>query len=72
MAGYGIDTRASRRSPPTSPAIRMISPNFACRVDVKVAGVWRECGPQPRNRETFKFSVDPQLEAKFLTWSGFT
>jgi len=40
--------------------------------NVKVAGVWRECGPQPWNRETFKFSVDPQLEAKFLTWSGFT
>ena len=51
MAAYGIDTRARRRSPQTSPANRTISPNFACRVDVKVAGVWREHGPQTWKRD---------------------
>jgi transposase len=32
--------------------------------NVKVAGVWREWGLQPWRTETFKFSTDPQLEAK--------
>ena len=32
--------------------------------NVKVAAVWREYGLQPWKRETFKFSADPQLEAK--------
>jgi transposase len=32
--------------------------------NVKVAKVWREYGLQPWRRETFKFSTDPQLEAK--------
>jgi hypothetical protein len=40
--------------------------------NVKVAGVWHEYGPQPWKRGTFKFSVDPQMDAKFPTWSGFT
>ena len=32
--------------------------------NVKVADVWREYGLQPWRAETFKFSADPQLEAK--------
>ena len=32
--------------------------------NVKVAKVWREWGLQPWRAETFKFSTDPQLEAK--------
>jgi transposase len=32
--------------------------------NVKVAKVWREYGLQPWRAETFKFSTDPQLEAK--------
>jgi transposase len=32
--------------------------------NVKVAHVWREWGLQPWRTETFKFSADPQLEAK--------
>jgi transposase len=32
--------------------------------NVKVADVWREYGMQPWRRQTFKFSTDPQLEAK--------
>jgi len=32
--------------------------------NVKVARVWREYGLQPWRAETFKFSADPQLEAK--------
>jgi transposase len=32
--------------------------------NVKVAGVWREYGLQPWRRESFKFSTDPELEAK--------
>src|SRR5450631_2716494 len=32
--------------------------------NVKVAGVWREYGLQPWRTQTFKFSTDPQLEAK--------
>jgi transposase len=32
--------------------------------NVKVPKVWREYGLQPWRRETFKFSTDPQLEAK--------
>ncbi len=32
--------------------------------NVKVADVWREHGLQPWRSETFKFSTDPQLEAK--------
>jgi transposase len=32
--------------------------------NVKVADVWREWGLQPWRTETFKFSTDPQLEAK--------
>src|SRR5215213_4569709 len=31
---------------------------------VKVADVWREYGLQPWRTETFKFSTDPELEAK--------
>jgi hypothetical protein len=32
--------------------------------NVKVAGVWREWGLQPWRTESFKFSADPQLEAR--------
>ncbi len=32
--------------------------------NVKVADVWREYGMQPWRQESFKFSTDPQLEAK--------
>src|SRR5436189_234493 len=32
--------------------------------NVKVADVWREWGLQPWRAESFKFSTDPQLEAK--------
>jgi transposase len=32
--------------------------------NVKVADVWREYGLQPWRRQTFRFSTDPQLEAK--------
>ena len=32
--------------------------------NVKVADVWQEWGLQPRRAESFKFSTDPQLEAK--------
>jgi transposase len=32
--------------------------------NVKVADVWREYGLQPWRAETFRFSTDPQLEAK--------
>jgi transposase len=32
--------------------------------NVKVAKVWREWGLKPWRRETFKFSTDPELEAK--------
>jgi transposase len=32
--------------------------------NVKVAKVWREYGLQPWRSQTFKFSTDPQLEAK--------
>jgi transposase len=32
--------------------------------NVKVADVWREYGLQPWRSETFKFSTDPQLEAR--------
>ena len=32
--------------------------------NVKVANVWREWGLQPWRAESFKFSTDPQLEAK--------
>src|SRR6476646_10991583 len=32
--------------------------------NVKVAKVWREYGLQPWRAESFKFSTDPQLEAK--------
>jgi transposase len=32
--------------------------------NVKIADVWREYGLQPWRTETFKFSTDPQLEAK--------
>ena len=32
--------------------------------NVKVAKVWREWGLQPWRAESFKFSTDPQLEAK--------
>jgi len=31
---------------------------------VWVARIWRKWGLQPWRRETFKFSTDPQLEAK--------
>jgi len=32
--------------------------------NVKVADLWRGYGPQPWKRATFKFSTDPQLDAK--------
>jgi transposase len=32
--------------------------------NVWVARIWRKCGLQPWRRETFKFSADPELEAK--------
>jgi transposase len=38
--------------------------------NVKVAKVWREYGLQPWRSETFKFSTDPQLEAKVRDVTG--
>ena len=38
--------------------------------NAKVADVWRECGLQPWRRETFKFSADPELEAKLRDVAG--
>ena len=38
--------------------------------NVKVADVWREYGLQPWRAETFKFSTDPQLEAKVRDVAG--
>ena len=38
--------------------------------NVKVAKVWREYGLKPWRRETFKFSTDPQLEAKIRDVTG--
>jgi len=38
--------------------------------NVKVADVWREYGLQPWRAETFKFSTDPQLEAKVRDVTG--
>jgi transposase len=32
--------------------------------NVEVGNIWRAWGIQPHRRETFKFSTDPQLEAK--------
>jgi hypothetical protein len=37
---------------------------------VKVADVWREYGLQPWRAGTFKFSADPQLEAKLRDVAG--
>ena len=38
--------------------------------NVKVAKVWREYGLQPWRSEGFKFSTDPQLEAKLRDVAG--
>jgi transposase len=38
--------------------------------NVKVAKVWREWGLQPWRTESFKFSTDPQLEAKVRDVAG--
>src|SRR5436189_4202369 len=38
--------------------------------NVKVARVWREWGLQPWRAESFKFSTDPQLEAKVRDVTG--
>src|SRR6266700_2349422 len=38
--------------------------------NVKVAKVWREYGLQPWRAESFKFSTDPQLEAKIRDVAG--
>jgi transposase len=38
--------------------------------NVKVARVWREWGLQPWRAESFKFSTDPQLEAKIRDVAG--
>jgi transposase len=38
--------------------------------NVKVADVWREYGLQPWRVQTFKFSTDPQLEAKVRDVTG--
>ena len=38
--------------------------------NVKVADVWREWGLQPWRTESFKFSTDPQLEAKVRDVTG--
>src|SRR5260221_2874608 len=38
--------------------------------NVKVARVWREYGLQPWRSESFKFSTDPQLEAKVRDVAG--
>jgi transposase len=38
--------------------------------NVKVARVWREYGLQPWRAESFKFSTDPQLEAKVRDVTG--
>ena len=37
-----------------------------------VARVWREHGVQPWRAETFKFSTDPELVAKFTLMRGFS
>jgi transposase len=36
-----------------------------------VASIWKEYGVRPWTAETFKFSTDPELEAKPM-WSGCT
>jgi transposase len=38
--------------------------------NVKVADVWREYGLQPWRRQSFKFSTDPELEAKVRDVAG--
>jgi transposase len=38
--------------------------------NVKIADVWREYGLQPWRAESFKFSTDPQLEAKVRDVAG--
>jgi transposase len=38
----------------------------------EVARIWRESGLQPHRVETFKFSTDPQLEAKVGTCQDFS
>jgi transposase len=38
--------------------------------NVKVADVWREYGLQPWRRESFKFSIDPRLEARVRDVTG--
>jgi len=40
--------------------------------NVKVADVWREYGLQPWRTQTFKFSTDPELDARSATSSGAT
>src|SRR4029077_7178915 len=40
--------------------------------NVKVAKVWREWGLQPWRAESFKFSTDPQLEAKGRDVAGLS
>jgi transposase len=42
---------------------RLLAAELSCS-NVKVAKVWREWGLQPWRSETFKFSTDPELEAK--------
>ena len=38
--------------------------------DAEVAAIWREAGVQPWRVETFKFSTDPELEAKVVDVVG--
>jgi hypothetical protein len=40
--------------------------------NVRIAAIWRRWGLQPWRRESFKFSTDPQLEAKVRDVVGST
>src|SRR6185312_7553734 len=43
---------------------RLLAQQFGGISNVWIAKIWRKWGLQPWRRETFKFSTDPELEAK--------
>src|SRR6266516_61566 len=60
---------ASLEPPPTKLRVthwssRLLADHLGGISNVWVARIWRKWGLQPWRRETFKFSTDPQLEAK--------
>ncbi|MDT5131122.1 MAG: hypothetical protein QOE41_433, partial [Mycobacterium sp.] len=59
---------ATLEAPPQRLAVTHWSTRLLARElgvgDATVARAWRRYGVQPWRRETFKFSTDPQLEAK--------